>query len=149
MILFILYLTALLSQTIIPESLLRFDFSSNPFHFPNWQNTIIILNSPVGWIKWMIALNNIPEIVRNIGGNIVLFIPYGFLFSCCFQKHHKFTLLYGLVLSTLIEVLQLFSDRVTDINDIILNFSGILVGYLLFLAVRTIIRKKRKKAVSS
>lgn len=145
LVVFWLYMAALLSQTVIPERFLHFDFSVNPYHWPTRENTVIFRESPIGWILWMITLRNFAEIVRNIGGNILLFVPYGFLFPCCFRKVRRYTVLFGLLLSLLIEFLQLFFDRVTDVNDVLLNLSGIVTGYLLYLLYQWM---KKKKAVS-
>lgn len=148
-VIFLLYLCVVLSQTIIPESLLHFDFSVNPYHFPNRKNTIVFFTSQIGWIQWKIKLGDFADVVRNIGGNILLFIPYGILFPCCYPKLRRYTLLFGLLLSLFIEFTQLFFDRVTDINDIILNVCGMLIGYLLYWLVRAIVNSiKNKKAVS-
>lgn len=69
----------------------------------------------------------------NFWGNIVVFIPVGTLFVLCSQHCRKIyvSLLYGALLSLLIELLQLFEVRGTDIDDIILNTFGTLIGYLL------------------
>ncbi len=69
----------------------------------------------------------------NFWGNILFFIPLGTLmvflsYSC--RKLHR-ALLAGAGISFLIEVLQLFSNRSTDIDDIILNTLGALLGYVL------------------
>lgn len=69
----------------------------------------------------------------NFWGNILFFIPLGTLlvflsYSC--RKLHR-SLLAGAGISFLIEVLQLFSNRSTDIDDIILNTAGVLCGYIL------------------
>ena len=68
--------------------------------------------------------------------NIMLFIPLGILcpyISNTFKKAAN-TLLIGFCLSLAIEVSQLFTAyRVTDINDLIANTAGVMIGYLIFL----------------
>ena len=66
--------------------------------------------------------------------NIVLFVPLGLFLPLLFEHccHIKNILLYGFILSFGIEVLQLFSYRTTDIDDIIANTLGTLAGYLIF-----------------
>jgi len=98
----------------------------------------------IGWIQWMITLRNTAELVRNIGGNILLFVPYGFLLPLAFNEKGKYTVLFGLLLTVFIETEQLFTERITDLNDIIMNVFGVLVGYLLFLIFYGIIRKRNK-----
>ncbi len=69
----------------------------------------------------------------NFYGNILLFVPFGFLlvlYSVKCQRLHV-TLLAGAGLSLFIELMQLFSIRCSDIDDMILNTAGTLCGYLL------------------
>lgn len=68
--------------------------------------------------------------IKNVIGNIVLFIPYG-IFVSLFAKLDKLFHAICLVLfaSTTVEVTQLLIGRVFDIDDIILNVIGGLIGY--------------------
>lgn len=66
--------------------------------------------------------------------NILLFIPFGFLLPFIWFDTYglKYTVLSGLSFSLLIEISQLFNNRRTDIDDLLLNTLGTLIGYLLF-----------------
>ena len=68
--------------------------------------------------------------IKNIIGNILLFIPMGMYLT---YKLHKLYIIIILALffPLLIEVLQLFINRVFDIDDIILNFLGTIIGYFI------------------
>ncbi|MCT4631868.1 MAG: VanZ family protein [Firmicutes bacterium] len=69
----------------------------------------------------------------NVWGNILFFLPYGFLGPLVFDKiRNKFGIvLFALAIPMGIEVLQeIFSLGIYDVDDIILNFFGILVGYV-------------------
>lgn len=70
---------------------------------------------------------------KNILGNVLLFLPYGF-FIGCYLKPDKmiFPFLLSLILSLSIETTQLVIGRVFDIDDIILNVLGGLLGFLLY-----------------
>ena len=84
------------------------------------------------------------EMKINIIGNITMFIPIGIIWPAVFRKldTHKKVIAAGVGFSLFIEILQLpFYDRVTDIDDLILNSLGYLIGYGIFLLVR----KLRKK----
>ena len=48
---------------------------------------------------------------------------------------NKYTILIGTLLSLFIEVIQIFIKRGTDIDDVILNTIGVLVGWLIFIFV--------------
>ena len=67
--------------------------------------------------------------------SIFLFIPLGFLCPLISKKyqHIKNTLFIGCGLSFTIEIVQLFTlYRATDIDDLITNIIGTLLGYLCF-----------------
>lgn len=73
--------------------------------------------------------------IVNLAGNIVLFIPIGFFLPSIWTAQcNFFVLLLTSVLGiTLVEILQLFTLLGSlDIDDLILNLFGILVGYLIF-----------------
>ena len=77
--------------------------------------------------------------------NILLFVPLGFLCPLI-SKHYrsiKNTFFIGLGLSVAIEVVQLFTlYRATDIDDLITNVVGTLIGYFCFrLAHKLVINK--------
>ncbi|WP_044297755.1 VanZ family protein [Robinsoniella peoriensis] len=67
--------------------------------------------------------------------NILLFVPLGFLMPVIWPKTGKFPymLLYGFCFSLLIEISQLCNHRRTDVDDLIMNTLGTILGYLLFL----------------
>ena len=65
--------------------------------------------------------------------NLLLFVPLGFLITAVFKKinfNYKKVLLSGCVFSCSIEFLQLFAGRFFEIDDIIANTLGTLIGYL-------------------
>ena len=82
----------------------------------------------------------------NVIGNIAMFIPVGIVWPFCFPKLNSVlkTVLAGGGFSLLIELLQLLShERHSDVDDLILNTIGVLIGALIFFALR---RKKHKQA---
>ena len=84
------------------------------------------------------------EAVLNVVGNTAMFIPIGIIWPLVFKElnTHKKVIAAGVGVSLCIELLQLpFFDRVTDIDDLILNTLGFLMGYGLYLMVK----KDRKK----
>lgn len=87
----------------------------------------------------------------NLVGNVVIFMPFGFLGAMASQ-HRSFirTSLDGFLLSLLVEVFQLISKVGRfDVDDLILNTLGVILGYLTFLIcnkIRRIYGTKRKGA---
>lgn len=63
--------------------------------------------------------------------NVVLFVPLGILLPLLWKrfKNPFRTVLFGLCVSAAIEFLQLFTYRATDINDLITNTFGALIGW--------------------
>lgn len=78
--------------------------------------------------------------VINIVGNIVMFMPIGFLIPLLLDKLNLFknVVFFGFATSLLIELTQLFLIRGTDIDDLILNTLGAGLGYFLFIIFKTI-----------
>lgn len=72
--------------------------------------------------------------VINLGGNITMFIPLGFLLPRVFPKLHTLirVLLATALIITAVEIIQLFTlVGSCDIDDLILNVLGSALGYLL------------------
>lgn len=67
---------------------------------------------------------------KNVIGNLAMFVPYGFFVSY-FTRSKKFSVAFGLVLfaSLSIEFTQLAIGRVFDIDDVLLNVVGGILGY--------------------
>ena len=84
------------------------------------------------------------EMKVNLIGNTAMFIPIGIIWPAVYRKlnTHKKVIAAGVGFSLFIEILQLpFYDRVTDIDDLILNSLGFLLGYGIFLLVKKLKRK--------
>lgn len=80
----------------------------------------------------------------NVIGNTTMFIPLGIVWPVCFKQldSHRKVIAAGVGTSLLIEILQLpFFGRVSDIDDLILNSLGFLIGYGIYLLVK----KSKKK----
>ena len=71
------------------------------------------------------------EYITNTILNILLFIPMGFLLPAIWKAYRpiKKTVLMGLLISVIIELLQIFTFRLTDIDDLITNTLGTFLGY--------------------
>ena len=94
----------------------------------------------INWIPFA-NLFDYPEtrdILINIIGNTAMFIPLGIVWPSVYKglnKHWK-ALAAGIGFSLFIEILQLpFYDRVSDVDDLLLNSAGFLIGYLVYLLV--------------
>lgn len=87
------------------------------------------------------------EIILNLVGNIAMFIPLGIVWPAVFRQLDTpaKAIAAGAGFSLCIELLQLpFFGRATDIDDLILNSAGYIIGYGLYLVARTLIRRSRR-----
>ena len=79
------------------------------------------------------------KFMKNIVGNIVLFIPFGFFVSYYLNTRKAITpTLITLLVSLCAEGIQYHVGRIFDVDDIILNVLGGFLGYLLFVAFSAI-----------
>jgi len=74
------------------------------------------------------------EFSQNMLGNIILFIPYGFL-GILYPKLNQFKwlLLVFFITINIIEFSQYYFKRgFADIDDVILNTLGVTIGYIIY-----------------
>lgn len=80
--------------------------------------------------------------------NIIMFMPFGFLLPLIWKAYsslRKITIT-ALVFSFAIEISQLFNNRLTDIDDLIMNTLGAIIGYLIFYVFNKYILRNRNKS---
>ena len=78
-------------------------------------------------------------------GNVLFLLPIGLLGPYAFPALDRWWRIFALALliSVAVEVAQLWiPDRSADVDDVLLNVSGALVGYLAFIAVRLLRRAR-------
>ena len=104
---------------------------------PLWINIVPIVHLFDVYDGWQL----------NIIGNIMMFIPVGLTWPFCFKKLDTIgkTVLAGAGFPLFIEITQLpFYDRCSDVDDLILNTTGILIGAFIYFGIKRLtIRKKR------
>ena len=77
------------------------------------------------------------RILENVGGNIAIFIPLGLLLPIIQKDRPQKVILCGLAVSMLFEIIQYaLALGSSDIDDLIFNTSGVMIGYLLYKIVR-------------
>lgn len=100
----------------------------------NLMPTILryILNGRLDWLLWS-AKSIFPQLFLNI----VLFVPLGLAMPFIYKKYSFFKVaLTGLSLSLLIEFIQFFIGRECEIDDLICNTLGSIIGYLMYLLLK-------------
>jgi glycopeptide antibiotics resistance protein len=142
-IMFILYLSYLIYLTFFDHTYGRDVFQRRLIIVP-FKTILKFLTSSYNWKVVMI----------NIAGNIAAFVPMGFLPPLAFDRLKSFSrVLIVVFLATLsIEVCQyIFAVGTSDIDDIILNVLGGILGYfMMWISVRlvSLIYEKSNKSKS-
>ncbi len=145
--LFVCYIVGLFHLTLVPSNFwssfwhyIFYGSSENPFkgmfefsyNFVPTLYKVIIGEYLLG--SWDITM---------IIGNVLMFVPFGILLSLCFQKiNHKNIFIYAILIPSIIEILQPFIGRSFDIDDIIMNFWGIIIGYFIVIVLRNFLKRK-------
>lgn len=112
-----------------------------------WQGLSTANFTPFKTIKMYIDYAYKLNSVENLAGNVLAFVPFGFLFPMVARdgEHFFVMLLNAFVFVLGIEVFQLFSAfGAFDVDDILLNCLGASLGFLIYRLVR-FARKKRKE----
>lgn len=141
-VLFILYLIALIYLMFFAESLGRTgnaqaEYAYNLELFKEIRR-FYIYREQLGW----------KAVVLNLGGNVVGFMPFGFILPIVSRRGRRWynTFLLGFFLSFCIEITQLvFKVGSFDVDDLLLNTIGGILGFLCYKTVQEIrIRRKRR-----
>lgn len=83
---------------------------------------------------------------KNILGNIIPFMPFGFLLPMVYSKIDSFSRCFaaGILFVLFVELFQFLTKIGSfDVDDIILNLLGILLGYFAFLGMKYILARHR------
>lgn len=140
--LFVLYSVGIASQTIIPKWVMGVDGTTGKLFFDvymqrDWVSTNAVPFKTIsGYLQVNEYLNGWDSIaISNLLGNIFLFSPFGFFVPLFWRRMDSFTAIVfmGLAVTCFIEGTQYFIGRSTDIDDIMLNTIGVVIGYGVFL----------------
>lgn len=136
---FFLYLLEVVSITLFPI----------PYHYTGGNiqmNNLVPFRTIMGFISRRDLFNGF----CNIGGNILLFVPFGFMFPLVFrgEKWIIKMVVIGFAATLVVESSQFiissilgFTYRSFDVDDLILNTLGTFLGYLGLRAVQNPIKK--------
>ena len=127
LLLFVCYIIGMCSITMNPVSL-AISVANNHFA-PSFESVNLV---PFRQIAEYGGMASMHEVV-NLLGNILMFSPLGFCVVWLWRQRHPLAAgtLWTMAFSVLIEFVQLFSMRGTDIDDVILNTAGGLIGALI------------------
>ena len=135
---FFIYFLILIKLTICKMDMLKIRFQNKfYFNFIPFVETIKMFKD---------NLFGIGNAIYNVIGNILLFVPLGFFIPLLFNKKNKISsiLLYGFCTSLSIEVIQLITtNNFTDIDDVIFNTLGAVLGFCIYNIFYYIIKKTK------
>ena len=131
---FVLYILILLRITVF-----RSDFGTHP----------LFRDGQILWVPFVslirILKNSLSYFIYLFVGNLIWFVPFSFLFPVL-VKRGKQVILYGLLLSLLIEICQfIFGTGVTEVEDLILNTAGTAIGYVVYILFQMICQQIQKR----
>jgi glycopeptide antibiotics resistance protein len=81
-------------------------------------------------------------------GNVAAFMPFGFFLPIISRRSKKWynTVMFGFVFSLMLETLQLvFKVGSFDVDDILLNTIGGVLGYIVFVVCNLLRRRNDRK----
>ena len=126
--LFVVYITLALSVTLFPIPFQETYSSGYEYNFIPFKSIADSLNA------------GLRPAIMSVAGNIILTMPFGFLVTLLKNNKKFLIILYLIVLfSFMIELLQLviglgigYRYRNVDIDDLILNTTGGIIGYAIY-----------------
>lgn len=147
---FFVYFLFLLLLTIFKGGRIEFSNQFNSFMYREHGLLGIINIVPIKETinTFMHSETGMRNSLRNLIGNILVFMPLGFFIPLLFDKFNnlKKVLKVGCLSSLAIELSQLFvGSNVCDIDDVIYNTLGALAGFICYKTFETIIKKVNLK----
>ena len=95
--------------------------------------------------RWFFKYNG-EQVLRQLLINFVMLMPVGFLLSVVINAKHKYliTMALSLLLTVFIETMQLITKCGSfEIDDIINNFVGAVIGMLIYMLLNKIIQNRK------
>ncbi|MCL2002767.1 MAG: VanZ family protein [Oscillospiraceae bacterium] len=139
LILFVLFIVGLASQTVIPKLVITqngIGISDYYLSAANQLNLIPFKVFPETYTALFIN-HHFNYGLINFLGNIIMFMPIGFFVPLLWENISiKKATFIGFVASFTIEVLQIPFARGTDIDDLWLNTLGTILGFLVYKLLR-------------
>lgn len=141
MLIFFMFLIGLLSQALFSE----FDFILNNGINLDINRINIVPFRVFAQTYRMVFINkDVSYFIINFLGNIIMFIPVGLLVPIIWKIKDRKVILTGFLISLFIEITQILLPRGTDIDDLILNTFGTILGLILYKIIKNVNMKGNK-----
>ncbi len=149
--LFACYLTGLCSLIVLPANFWLYIYDGVFYGWWDQLGSVFQLGecnfvpAIVGCFNGTIALGS--WVKQMLVGNIAMLVPFGFFSAFIFERFRgKVAFAIAVIVPIIMETLQLIFGRNFDVDDIICNFLGIVLGFLMALGVKKIVELIRSKA---
>ncbi len=132
------YIAALYQITVIRNWENFLNFTTPDFTFQDVQ--IIPLRTTI-----ITARSSVWSFIYNAFGNMFWFLPLGAIVPPLFKKINNLfaVALLGFLVSLSIEILQwLFTSGISDIDDVLFNVAGTVVGFLLYKIFNMLLKRR-------
>ena len=138
---FFKFLFAVYIVVVIKVIIFKYPFEQLQAIANTWQKGVILEGLgtanfvPFHTIKMYIDYAYKLNSVENLAGNILVFVPFGFLFPMVSRDGEKFSVMFANAFTFVlgIETFQLFSAfGAFDVDDILLNCLGAALGFGLY-----------------
>ncbi|PKJ53476.1 VanZ family protein [Bacillus sp. SN10] len=141
---FVLLFKLLLGRSAFYFGNLKYFFETGDWH--SIHGELINLVPFRSTIRYLTEFDsyNIDIVLMNTLGNVIIFIPFGFLLPLLFKQINNVKMASKIFIKfiLLIESLQLLTfTGVFDIDDVILNMLGALIGYGSFVGIKYILER--------
>ncbi len=145
-LLFTCYLTGLISLVVLPANFWLHFFDGV---FLGWWDEMFPIFSFGGF-------NLIPSFIKALSGelaigswvktmligNIAMFLPFGFFLPFVTERiNRKNIFIAAIAIPLIVELLQMAFGRSLDIDDLICNFIGIVVGFFIGFGIKSLCAK--------
>ncbi len=150
---FLRFLFALYILAVIKVIIFKYPFEQLRALADTWRKDVILEGLgtanfvPFHTIKMYIEYAHKLNSVENLAGNILVFVPFGFLFPLVFQEDRRFSAMFVNAFTFVlgIETFQLFSAfGAFDVDDILLNCLGASLGFWIYKMMLCFCRKRNK-----
>ena len=126
---------------VIKVIVFKFPYEEMAAIAASWRRDVILEGlgtanfTPFKTIKMYIEYSYKLNSVENLAGNVLVFVPFGFLFPMVFKNGKSFFIMF-----------QLFSAfGAFDVDDILLNCLGAAIGYVVYKGVLSGCKKRKER----
>ena len=147
--LFVCYLTGLINLILVPANLWMCIWANV---FVGYSHSELVFfsgdfNLVPTVFKWITGELTIGRwVLKMLVYNFLMFVPFGFFLPFVSEKNNNRSIWkVAVIVPIIVEVIQPVVGRSFDVDDLILNFAGIIVGYFVAFGIKNISKRMADK----